>query len=249
MGPIVVEKPRIVLPTQRSEVDDHWFSQKTGVIGPPGIGKSEFFSHGDKTLYIQTEAGLNHLRVMKVPVRSWDDFREVYTQLLQASPFPYDTIVIDTIDKFVDLANQEAMERGRQKFKNIEINTVGDIPNGAGWAWATDLVENALGKLEELPAHIIFIGHLEMKEVKLPTSSIHKLTISIGGRTGSMLMAWCDHILNIQAVSQGTKSTRTIKTIPTSTLEAKSRGGMVLDGWVWSEVSADNYTKFRSFFK
>ena len=113
MGPIVVEKPRIVLPTQRSEVDDHWFSQKTGVIGPPGIGKSEFFSHGDKTLYIQTEAGLNHLRVMKVPVRSWDDFREVYTQLLQASPFPYDTIVIDTIDKFVDLANQEAMERGR----------------------------------------------------------------------------------------------------------------------------------------
>ena len=74
----------ITLPKEKSKVENKWIDQKIGMIGSAGIGKSEFWSHGDKTLYIQTEAGLNHLSVMKVPVRSWGDFKELFTFMVKA---------------------------------------------------------------------------------------------------------------------------------------------------------------------
>ena len=243
----------MVLPMQKSEIDNRWISQKVLMIGPPGIGKSEFWSHGDKTLYVQTEAGLNHLSVMKVPVRCFDDFRNLYSALLkshQEGKFPYDTIVVDTVDKLVDSVNEEVIGRGRSKFKSADINVVGDIPNGAGWAWSTDLVENALGKLEELPACIVLIGHLDNKEVKQPNNvSIHKQTISIGGKTGRNLASWPDHFLNIEASFKGTEAVRKVRTLPTATLDAKSRGGIVPNGWVWEADSKVNYDKFKGLFK
>jgi hypothetical protein len=242
----------IVLPTVKSEPDNRWISQKIGMIGPAGIGKSEFWSIGN-TLFAQCEAGLNHLKVMKTVITCWDDFREFVGALIQANvkkEFPWDTVVIDTIDKLVDYAQAEAVARGRAKFKAIEINTVGDIPNGAGWAWAQDLVENGLSKLEELPCAVVFVGHLDNKEIKEPTQSIHKQTISIGGKMGGMLVAWCDHFLNISAQSgQGGEIKRVVRTMPTRTLDAKSRGGMVPDGWVWDAKSEVNYNKLKSLFK
>ena len=96
----------IVLPKVKSEPDNRWISQKFGMIGSAGIGKSEFWSHG-QTLYLQCEAGLNHLSVMKVPITSWEAVREAVGALIQANvkkEFPWDTVVIDTIDKLVDYA-------------------------------------------------------------------------------------------------------------------------------------------------
>jgi hypothetical protein len=241
----------IVLPKVKSEPDNRWLSQKFGMIGSAGIGKSEFWSHG-QTLYLQCEAGLNHLSVMKVPITSWEAVREAVGALIQANvkkEFPWDTVVIDTIDKLVDYAQAEASARGREKFKNIEINTVGDIPNGAGWAWAQDLVENLLSKLEELPCAVVYIGHLDNKEVKEPTRSIHKQTISIGGKMGGMLVAWADHFLNLEAQIVGGECKRKVRTLPTQTLDAKSRGGIVPDGWVWTASSEENFKKLRSLFK
>jgi len=238
------------LPTTRSEVDTRWVNQKFGMIGSPGIGKSKFWSFCNG-LYLQTEAGLNHLSVMKMPIRSWEDFKHVYSLLMQsaqAGSFPYDTIIIDTIDKFVDLAQREAIERGMLKFKNIDINTVGDIPNGAGWMWAQDLVENALDKLEELPCAIVYIGHLENKEVKEPTRSIHKQTISIGGKMGGMLTSWPDHLMNVTSGYIGNELKRTVRTLPSQTVEAKSRAGIVKDGWVWDKEDKVNWDNFRKLF-
>lgn len=244
---------KVVLPQVPSEPDFKWEDQKTGIIGPPGIGKSEFFSHNPKALYLQCEAGLNHLKVMKVPIRAWSDWEETYSALLEAQragKFIYDTIIIDTIDRFCDYASDVVVDRGRQKFKSADINVVGDIPNGAGWAWGTDLVMNALGKLEALPAHIVYIGHLDRKEIKKPNQvSVHLQTISIGGKTGRELAAWPDHLLNIEANMVGNNIKRVVRTLPSATIEAKSRGGMVKDGWVWDEDSKKNWEHFRSLFK
>lgn len=223
------------------------------MIGPPKIGKSEFFSYGDKTLYIQTEAGLNHLSVMKLPCREWQDFRDIYSALLkahQAKQFPYDTIVIDTVDNFIDCANTEVVSRGRNKFKAADVNVIGDIPNGAGWAWSTELVDNALAKLEELPACIVLIGHLDNKEIKQPNNvSIHKQTISIGGKTGRSLVAWADHLINLESTFKSQELVRKVRTRPTATLDAGSRGNVIPDGWIWDSDNEVNYKKLRGLFK
>lgn len=249
----VQTSPPVVLPTTKSEIDKRWVSQKIVVLGSPKIGKSSFFSFGDKTLYIQTEQGLNHLSVMKLPVRSWDEFKNVYSALLKAKndgKFPYDTIVIDTIDSLVDLANEDVVERGRQKFKSADINVVGDIPNGAGWMWSTENINLALSKLETLGACIVLIGHLDRKEIKQPNNvSMHLQTISIGGKTGRAIMAYADHILSIEVSMKGSEMVRRVRTRPTATVEAGSRGEMIPEDWVWSSDMKADYTKFRGLFQ
>lgn len=241
----------LILPTQRSEVEKRWVAQKFVVIGPPGVGKSSLFSTAERTLYIACEKGLNHLSVVNIPCRGWSEFKNIGSALTQAKnegKLPYDTIVIDTVDKWIDLGHEEVIERGEAKFKNIEINTVGDIPNGAGWAWSTDLIENALDKLTDLGVAVVLLGHLESKEVKSPTMSIHKQTISIGGKMGAMICAWADHILSVEARAKGNDVSRVVRTQGTTTLEAKSRGAMIPDGWVWSANIDENYKKLRGFF-
>ena len=243
----------IVLPTTRSEINKNWIDQKIGMIGQPGIGKSEFWSHGDKTLYLQTEAGLNHLAVMKIAVRGFEDLRETLTALIQvqqANKFPYDTVVVDTIDELIDLINEEVIRRGREKFTKVanDINTIGDIPNGAGWQWATELIKLTLDKLEKLPACIAYVGHLSMVEVKTATDKYHKASISIGGKTGLNLLSWPDHLMNIEATYNGSTLIRKVRTRPTQYVDAKSRGNIVPDGQQWGQDMKENYSKFRALF-
>lgn len=243
----------IILPTKPSEINKNWIDQKIGMIGAPGIGKSMFWSHGGKTLYIQTEAGLNHVSVMKLPCRNFEELREILTVLIQAQQtekFPYDTIVVDTIDELIDIVSEEVIKRGREKFSKIasDINSVGDVPNGAGWQWSTELIKMTLDKLEKLPACIAYIGHHDMKEVKTATEKWHKSTISIGGKTGQALLAWADHILNIEAQWSGPQLRRVVRTRPTQYMDAKSRGDVVPDGMIWVDNMKENYDKLRALF-
>lgn len=254
----------ITLPTEQTAVGNEWTAQKFGILGAPGIGKSGIMARGDKTLVIQTEAGLNHIKCMKVVCRSWQDWEDIWTALIkakQAGKLPYDTIGIDTIDNFVDYANDEAVTRGQNKYKNADINTVGDIPNGAGWAWSTDLVKNAFEKLESLGVCVYYVGHLEYKEVKQPNNvSIHKQTVSIGGKTGGFLTAWADHLLNIESKLQGDKIIRKVRTIPTATMDAKSKGAVIPNGFELlspdsitaesiTKSDIENFQRIRSLFK
>ncbi len=244
-------QPKVILPTTKSEIDNRWTSQKVLMIGPPKVGKSEFWSYGEKTLYLQCEAGLNHLEVMKLPIHDWAMFRDAYTALKQADnegKFPYDTIVVDTIDKWIDLANDATVERGREKFKAATIYSIGDIPNGAGWKWSQDTIAMALTKLEQLPACIVLIGHLENKELKLENSvSIHKQTVALSPKVGISVCSWADHILNIEG--GGKTGDRRVRTRPTGGIEAGSRGDVVPENFVWSRDNKSNYEKFRGLFK
>jgi len=253
----------IELPMEATETASVWRLQKFGVVGSPGIGKSGLMARGEDTLVIQTEAGLNHIKCKKVVCRSWQDWEDIWAALVkskQSGKFPYDTIGIDTIDNLVDYANDEAVERGRIKYKAAEINTVGDIPNGAGWAWSTDLVKNVLEKLESLEVCVYYVGHLENREIKLPNNtSIHKQTISIGGKTGGFLVSWPDHLLNIEAKMSGDKVLRKVRTIPTATMDAKSKGAIIPNGWellspevmsaeAITKCDVDNYNRLRKLF-
>ena len=245
-----------MLPTKPSEVTNLWGDQTFGMIGAAGIGKSEFWSHGEKTLYGQTEAGLSHLSVMKIPLNSWVDvckFMSALTKAQTSGNYLYDTIVIDTIDKLVTLAEGDVIEKIKGRFpdKASNINSLFDYPaaSNAGnpaWGWRTERVFKVLDRLNSLPSATVFIGHLGSKEVNTPTSKMTKETITIGGQLGASLVHWPNHFMNITGgiASQGRK----VRSIPTATVEAKSRGGIIPDGWLWDADSKINYDKLRSMF-
>lgn len=254
---------KFVLPTKKTEVDKRWISQRLLMIGPPKVGKSKFFSFGDKTLYIQCEPGLKHLEVMKVVCNSWDQelttdddgiisggFRQIVSMLISANntgEFPYDTIVIDTVDRWVDYINDEVVERGKEKFKAASIYGIGDIPNGQGYSGAKDTANIALSKLSELPACIALIGHLASKEISLENNVKMTIqTIALSPSIGMSICSWADQILNIEG---GNKTGgRKVRSRPTGSIMAGSRGDLVPENMVWTEDGQSNYSKFRSLF-
>ena len=241
----------IVLPTQKTAINKNFKDSKFGMLGLGGIGKSCFWAQEPNALFLETEAGLNALEVYKVPIRSWQDMRDTYVTLIEAQKkgeFKYSIIIIDTIDRLVDFAQEEVICKAKEFYKKIEINTVGDIPNGSGWFKTKEIVMALLGKLELLNCAIAYVAHLSVKRIKETTGEYDKATISIGGQLGEDLLAWTDHTLNIESHMIGDKLTRIVFAKPSQSREAKSRGGIIPDGWRWTEDMKENYNYFRKLF-
>ena len=226
------------------------------MIGPGGIGKSEFWAEGEKTLFLELEPRLDHLAVLKVPVRSFVEAEEAVTLLYKQaqSGLPYDTIIVDTIDKLVERIHEDVIDWANDKYRKVlektgmSIETIGDIPEGNGWARSTTLLNFWLDKLTQLPAATVLIGHTKTVQVKEGQTSYDKETISIGGQTGTKLLYWSDHTLHVRAKMVGDEVRRMLRTIPSQTIEAKSSGGIVPDGMVWGKSAKDNYAGFRQLF-
>lgn len=240
------------LPEAKSGIDKRWISQKFGMLGHSGIGKSTFWAQDENALFLQCEAGLNYLDVFKVPITSWDDLRQTYGELKEmadSGKFKYSTIVIDTIDRLVDYAEEEVIGIARGFYKKVEINTIGDIPEGGGWAKRQEKVMMFLGLLERLPCAVAWISHPNIKRIEEPTRKYDKTTITIGGKLGLDLLGWTDHTLHLDALQVGDRLCRTVYTIPTQAREAKSRGGVVPDGWKWKDDMVENFKYLRGLFE
>lgn len=241
----------VTLPTERSGTSKKWEDQKFLLIGPAGVGKSDFFQHAKNPLYIEAEPGLNFISACKVPCRSWEDVGEIFKAFKEAqAKWSWDIVVVDTIDRVVDYATQAVIEMGKAKWPQKDIQSLSDWPGmGGGWASREALVKKFLSALERLPCAVALIGHLETKQIEEDgQSAYHKSTISIGGKVGGDILAWADHTLHVDARLVGDTLRRTIYTKPTKSREAKSRGGVVKDGWTWSDDSKANFDKLREQF-
>ena len=160
-------------------------------------------------------------------------------------------MVIDTLDRLVDLANAYVIDRAKEKYSGAiaeKIETIGDIPNGAGWYNATSLVRITLDKLKLFPAALVLIGHTKLERLKDGAREYTKSTINIGGQMGAVLLGWPDHTLNWRSREVGDIIERCLRTKPTEALEAGSRGNIVPDGFRVESSMAGSYAKFRALF-
>lgn len=195
----------------------------------------------------------------KLVATSWDEYKGIETALFQAfnsGKFPYTTIVIDTIDRLISLAEEYIISLAQDKYRKaidagLVIEGIQDVPEGGGWMKRTDLMTATLEKLEQLPACIVFIGHVEMKEIKTPTEKYHKRTINIGGKLGLDLVSWPDHILNINANLVGDKIKRVATIMPSKCIEAGSRSEKLLkmSPWAMDDDDKKNWEILRGCFE
>src|SRR3990167_8763963 len=186
----------VSLPLVKSPPSKRWPEQKFLTLGAPKIGKSAFWAEGEKTLFLELEPGLNHLSVMKVSVRSWEEFTEVLGELYkaqQAGKFPYDTLVIDTLDRMIDLANEYVIDRAKEKYKSDiaeKIESIGDIPNGAGGVQATNLIRITPEKLKVFPWAGSLNGQSKQEKPKGGNKEFSHAPINNGGQMGTGLLGW-----------------------------------------------------------
>ena len=255
MSAVSEKAPRLVLPVVPSVPTKVWEEQRVLLIGQAGTGKSTFLSNDPDALFIDTEGNLSHLGVKKVPCRSWGDFRTIYEALYAKAAegaFPYKTLVIDTADRWLALAEEEVIGRAREKYNPTvaaKIFTIGDIPEGNGWAQTTKLIMVALDKLDQLPAALVLVAHVKQVKVEEPTSKYDKETISLWGGVGSNVLGWVKHTLHLQAFWTGDVLHRYVRTLPQKGLEAKSHGAIVQDRLEWTTQDLrKEWETFRKLF-
>lgn len=258
---------------ERTGGKKEWRKQTFCVLGAPKIGKSELFAQ-DASLFLDIEGGLSHLDVFKLPKErpfiDYDEMERVIDQLVamrQSGKFPanIDTVVVDTATRFTQLLDEKVLDLLNTKhpgkdWEAIESVTVGGDKGNPGWKMRSNLADALLGKLKQLGCAVVIIAHMEHKKVKNDSGiEIDKQTIDIGGQLGKAYLRYSDHILNIISKNDGGIITRTVRAIPTATVEAGSRGLCIPDGWVLEnpkaktkeamvEAAKANYAKLRSFF-
>jgi len=260
---------------QRTAASKKWREQTFCVLGQAGIGKSELFSVGEGSLFLDIEGMLTHLDVIKYPktrpFMDWDEL-EAYVDKLVAMkhggtfPAHIDTIIVDTATRLTQLAADKTVEIFNNKVKGKDWNSIEEITLGGdkgspGWQVRSNLVDGLLGKLKQLNCAIVVIAHMEHKKIKNDLGvEIDRQTIDIGGQLGKAYLRYSRHILNIIG-QMGPDSiiTRTVRALPTANIEAKSHGLLIPDRWVLEnpkartsealkEAALANYKKLRSFF-
>lgn len=258
-----------------TEIDRRYMMQKFILIGPGKCGKSDFLHHAENHLFLETEAGLNHLKCRKVPIRDWSEMREIAGELLQTweafrkekgieskvqmtpelqkeflfQGKPLETVIIDTIDRAYDFAAEDSMNKGRETFKDLDIDSLFDMPKGTGWDWTRKRVKALVNFMEELPCAIWLVGHIKTEKVEpKDAKSFDRETINISGQTGDDLLKWADHTIQIRHRFAGATEVRHLSTVPSQFLDCGSRGLMVPNGMEWGPDSKKNWDTFRALF-
>lgn len=232
-----------------------WIKQKFILIGAGKSGKTKFLScAGDKAFWFRTEAGHNHVKTIGADIFDLKEFDKWKTKLFQAKTggiFPFETIVIDTCDRLMDYIADDIVEKARNKFTKTEINGIGDIPEGQGWYALKTSINLLLRQFEELPAAVFLVFHVGkdvLNEEGDTKKTFVKETINIGGKAGTALLGWADHVLHIRTGFVGDLQARKLVLRGSKTVEAGSRLKEVPASMLWTENDQSNYDSFRKLF-
>lgn len=251
-----------------------WREQTFCVLGAQKIGKSELFSAGEGTVFLDIEGGLSHLEVVKFPkdrpVLDYDELEAIIDEMVamkHKGTFPkhIDTIVLDTATRLTQLLSDKTVQIFNRKlnkeWETIEEINLGGDKGSPGWSQRNNLADNILGKLKQLQCAVTIIAHTDTKKQKNDLGAdVMVSTIDIGGQLGKSYLRYSHHILNIVSkIEADGMITRTVRAIQSGTVDAGSRGLCIPDKWVLANPTARtpeamklaakaNYDKLRSFF-
>ena len=222
------------------------------MYGQTKIGKTKFLASEEGSFWAMTERGHNHVSVNGVECHNYDEVMATLNKLIQAKqivPYPFSLVVLDTFDKFIEFVETAVINWGREKFKNTDIWSIGDIGQGTGWAERTSKISGLLTKFEELKGYcaVAVIMHEAVDDLEDERGKYKKVTVNIGGKSNKAITGWADHTLAIKSVYVGDKLLRKVKLRPTRTLDAGSRG-VLPEEIAWTDNDKDNYANFRKFF-
>lgn len=208
-----------LLPDSKTEVNVTLEDQIMLIYGRPKIGKSTFCSNLDKALFLATEAGLNHLKVAKVNLTSWDMFLDVCKELKDGDD-RYDTIIIDTVDNLVDLCADYINAKN-------EISHPSELGYGKGWSDITKELKRVLTKLVAMPYGLIMIGHSKQEEIETKTSKYNRFTLTISGKNADVIKDMSDIILFMDSEMRDGEEIGVVRTKPSLYYDAGDRSNLL----------------------
>lgn len=156
----------------------------------PKSGKTTTASQFDKTLILAFEIGFNAIPgAMAKPIQTWSEFKKVINELKDPEVQEmFHHIAIDTVDIAYSLCEKYVCNREG-------VDTIGDIPYGAGYGMVSKEFDEALRKIEMMMYGIILISHSQDKTFKDETGKEYNQIVPTVDKRGRLICErFCDII-------------------------------------------------------
>lgn len=191
---VVEEKPKAVtwdLPSTDEQ------EPMTGIIpgeswllyGPPKVGKSTFAAGFPTPLIIDLEDGYRRIKcATPLKPNTLNEFRECFGMIrtrISEDKFPFETIVVDSLDVLNSWFEQEAC-------RELGIKQMGEGSWGSDWATARDKLLKVIDAFRALRKTIVLIGHSKMAIVE--QDSMRAKTCDLPGKLARFLTAKVENI-------------------------------------------------------
>jgi len=177
----------MALPTTKTKPKTDFLTARVAIIGPPKIGKSTFASQlGDGVIFAATESGLDYLEVFQTKIDKYEDFANMVTELT-TTKHQFKTVVIDTIDKLIEKAENLICQRNKVPF-------IKDMPYGAGYTATKRMIIADLDKLTAAGLGYSLIGHCKEKEFMTESIKYTAMATSLGKSYEESVLGQVDFI-------------------------------------------------------
>lgn len=223
----------IELPKKQTLEDAKLSHLKWLLYGPPGIGKSTFFSKAvdgaRKPLFLFTDPGLRFIKAYKKPVMSWRDFKKIVEEsIVAANPRIYSMVVLDTIDLLFRMCRKDVCAK-----KNI--SHVSDLEWGKGYDLVRDEFEQVVALLarwcDDHETGLAFISHAKDIEIRGRTVKTNKIVPTLPKQGSDIILPLCDIIAyagyTTEKADNAGELGRVVMFEPDETVEAKDRTGLL----------------------
>ena len=167
------------------------------VYGPDGVGKSTWAAQSPRPLFLQTEDGLSGIKGVKALPRclTVKAFGDQVNGLLALDPFPFGTIVIDSLTGLEPIAQERALQLYNEEHKPVDAYEA--IPYGKGPQFAVKAWKRILDLFErfniEKDVTVILIGHAQVVRFADPTGdAFDRYAPKLEKDVSAAVREWCD---------------------------------------------------------
>lgn len=185
-----------ILPTQKTEKKTD--NPKNLIIfGLPKVGKTTALSQLQNNLIIDLENGTDYVSGYVVKAENYVDLFNI-AKALKTEEHPYKFVTLDTVTALEDIALELACKRYKESpvGKNWEGNgkDILKLPNGSGYFWQREAIQEIIGWFEKVAENLILTGHVKDKLLNEYGTELNIKALDLSGKTATILSAKSDAI-------------------------------------------------------
>ncbi len=188
----------IQLPTQKTKIKTN-NPKNLIMFGLPKVGKTTLLSMLPKCLIIDLEDGTDYVEAFALKASTYQDLFLIAKELKE-NPGQFDYVALDTITALEDICLPYANKLYRETPMGVNFDPNSNIlklPNGAGYLYVREAVQNIIGWFEKVVPNVILVGHVKEKALNEGSTEMNVKDLDMTGKLGRILSASSDAICYI----------------------------------------------------
>jgi len=170
------------------------------LYGLPKTGKTTIAAMLENNLIIDTEGGSQFIDALAIQARTVDELGEIATSIrnknTEVGHFYYKHITIDNATRLEEMCLSYAATLYRmtpqgKSYKGTDIRT---LPNGSGYFFIRQAVQNVINLFKDLCDEFILIGHTKDININENGEDITKMSLDLVGKLSGIVLGLSDAV-------------------------------------------------------